>query len=93
MVYRLWPKDKPKPKAEWLHNLTSSLQAPSPIQGLSWHASSQLLAVHDADGGLRIWNVSAAESAKERIITERRGRGFGWIDWSKNGRIVQCRNG
>ncbi len=76
-------------------------RAPSPINSLSWHASSSkqksdMLATQTADGDLRVWSVSKPPNAEApRVIRVLRRPdptfipGRTWISWSKNGRIIQ----
>jgi hypothetical protein len=82
-----------------LHTLSTSV-APSPIQGLAWHASSSkqrsdMLAVQGASGDLRVWSIAKPAGADfpKPIRNLERGEnsepGMNWISWSKNGRILQ----
>ncbi|OAA53869.1 WD domain, G-beta repeat protein [Cordyceps fumosorosea ARSEF 2679] len=89
-----------QPRFTIMHNLTTS-RAPSPVIGLSWHASSsrqksEMLAVQKHDGDLRVWSVTKAYSIEEpakvvRILrkAEAIDKGSNWMGWSKNGRVIQ----
>ncbi|CAK7217366.1 hypothetical protein SBRCBS47491_003139 [Sporothrix bragantina] len=93
-----------QPRFTILHNLTTS-RGPSPIVGLSWHASStrqrsDMLAVQTYDGDLRVWSVAKAHNGVEpakvvRILkrTDNYFPGPNWMNWSKNGRIIQFSEG
>ncbi|KAA8899944.1 WD40-repeat-containing domain protein [Sphaerosporella brunnea] len=84
-----------------LHTLTITSLAPSPVVSLAWHASSSkqksdMLAVQNRDGDLRVWSVPKSLESEEnarvvRILKrpEYFGRGNNWLGWSRNGRIVQ----
>jgi hypothetical protein len=93
-----------QPRFTILHNLTTS-RGPSPIVGLSWHASStrqrsDMLAVQTYDGDLRVWSVAKSHNGVEpakvvRILkrTDNYFPGPNWMNWSKNGRIIQFSEG
>ncbi|MCJ1446717.1 MAG: hypothetical protein MMC23_007223 [Stictis urceolatum] len=86
-----------------LHTLSTS-SSPSPVVSLAWHASSSkqksdMLAVQNGSGDLRVWSVSkppGGEAPKVIRILKRGDaveEGVNWISWSKNGRIVQFSQG
>lgn len=87
-----------------LHTLSAS-KDPSPIVGLTWHASSpkqksDMLASQASYGDLRVWSVSKPPdkaTPKTIRILKRSDSviylGPKWIAWSKNGRVVQYLDG
>lgn len=88
-----------QPSFTILHSLPSS-RTPSPIAGLSWHASSSkqksdMLATQTCDGDLRVWSVAKPPAAEQpRVIrvlkrSSEPSTSLNWMAWSKNGRIVQ----
>lgn len=89
-----------QPSFTIIHTLMTN-QAPSPINSLTWHASSSkqksdMLATQTAAGDLRVWSVSKPPTAEApRVIRVLRRPdptflpGRTWITWSKNGRIIQ----
>ncbi|KAF2859245.1 WD40 repeat-like protein, partial [Piedraia hortae CBS 480.64] len=74
---------------------------PGRIAGLAWHGSSsrqktEMLATHTADGDLRVWSLPKAPSSDPPTVIRMLqlgdasgARGDCWMNWSKNGRIVQ----
>ncbi|OAA67221.1 WD g-beta repeat protein [Niveomyces insectorum RCEF 264] len=93
-----------QPRFTILHNLTTP-RGPSPIVGVAWHASSarqrsDMLAVQRYDGDLRVWSVTKSHHNSDpakivRILkrTENYNPGPNWMNWSKNGRIIQFSEG
>jgi hypothetical protein len=87
-----------------VHSLTTS-KAPSRIAGLSWHGSSSrqksdMLATQTTDGDLRVWSIPKIAVAGEtpniiRILSrlETGNLGSCWFTWSRNGRIIQHKDG
>lgn len=71
---------------------------------LNWHASSSkqksdMLAIQNSDGDLRVWSVpKPPTSGQPRVIrvlkrNETFVQGRNWVSWSKNGRILQFSEG
>lgn len=71
---------------------------------LTWHASSSkqksdMLAIQNSDGDLRVWSVPKPPTAGQpRVIRVLRRndnfvQGRNWIAWSRNGRILQFSEG
>lgn len=92
-----------QPRFTILHNLATS-RSPSPVITLAWHASSSrqksdMLAVQNYDGNLRVWSIPKSHSDENpvkvvRILRKHQsiGKGPNWMGWSKNGRIIQFSN-
>lgn len=92
-----------QPQFTILHTLNTS-RSPSPIAMLSWHASSSkqksdMLAIQNSDGDLRVWSVPKPPTAGQpRVIrvlrrVETAVQGRNWCSWSRNGRIIQFSEG
>ncbi|KAK5947475.1 hypothetical protein PMZ80_001625 [Knufia obscura] len=92
-----------QPQFTILHTLNTS-RSPSPIAMLTWHASSSkqksdMLAIQNSDGDLRVWSVPKPPTAGQpRVIRilkrdDRLLQGRNWVCWSRNGRIIQFSEG
>lgn len=71
---------------------------------LTWHASSSkqksdMLAIQNSDGDLRVWSVpKPPQAGAPRVIRilrreDRSTRGQNWCSWSRNGRVLQYSEG
>jgi len=92
-----------QPQFTILHTLNTS-RSPSPIAMLTWHASSSkqksdMLAIQNSDGDLRVWSVPKPPTAGQprviRILKRDDSvlQARNWVCWSRNGRIIQFSEG
>lgn len=90
-----------QPQFAVLHNI-SAIRSHSPIVHLCWHASSSkqksdMLAIQDQDGDLKVWSVTKPPTAGpprvirllKRLTPTQFVPGRTFVAWSKNGRVLQ----
>lgn len=90
-----------QPQFTVLHNI-SAVRPHSPIVHLCWHASSSkqksdMLAIQDQEGDLKVWSVTKPPTAGQprvirilkRTVPTYFAPGRTFVAWSKNGRVLQ----